>query len=692
MAIYPEIINNRMVTYQGINDYNQILIHEIPRMGRNNDFTGNINLAWGCNNQANDTDFSFLFGEGNQIKEENPEISGTGSCHFLFGKNNLVHRSNGHGFTFGEGLSVMSNGERVNITDIYKSIFLCGQYNALHDGTSYENAAFVIGNGAGEDIYDTETETWTTYNRKNLLQLDYNGKLRIIGDGGIEYGENMGNSVLSNAGDYGVAIGLGVNNTGDYACVFGYQVTNAGKYSLINGETINNNKSNGCNIICGKTIYNDSLYNLIIGDNIGQDTKKIQSNYSLNIGSYIENTGAYSIVFGKGISGSRLTNQADYSFVFGESNANLTARSLVFGVNNHTYMSEISDDIGNPTESFQHLIIGTSNQLYRTHGHAFLMGTGLVVSSHCDEDKSYLSTYVLGQYNLYDGVSYKNAAVVIGNGSGTGTRSNLLQLDYDGRLKLYNPTTKTATSLIQWDRWHWSEDHSQSTKLCLATYALESSIIYPANQSTNIGVYTAARDQVLNINRYPDGYYYQSLSDEGDKYWPATHYKFYAGSSDTYAKITCQNVLVPQEEYDLTLTNTFDISDLDITGFDELKYQSSYSTFALPKSLPNGLYLFTLESYLAKNQTSTWLAPQIYLSSVVSIENNQIMSPDSGRIQYYPYEIQTINSLFKVEYWETKIECKFCLRIATDMEATFACSNLEKNPPKARLIPLKLYI
>ena len=418
MAFNPEIINNKMVTYQGINDYNQILIHEIPRMGRNNDFTGNINLTWGRNNISQGSNYSFLFGEGNMIKPQYSSSvgSGTGSCHFLFGKDNLVHRNIGHGFVLGEGLIVGSNGTEEN--GVGKSIFMIGQYNAAKNIT-YTNTAMVIGNGSG--TADTE--------RSNLLQLDYNGFLRVFGNGGVEYGADFKNddnivvTELKNTGLYGLAFGVGAQNWSSCGFSFGQHTTN--------GSSENTSKG-----VCGFAFGNGVINTGTCGFAFGS-TAKNSADGGFAFGILTENKGAASFAFGH-----NTINEGSYSFVFGSSlydangkaypetnSENRAKHSILFGPDNK--ITPINTDSG---AGSGHVVLGSSNVVHREKGHAILLGHGLTIAS---ETNNYETTVGLGSFNKTEDINYANTALVIGKGVGESSRSNLLQLDYDGSLRIY---------------------------------------------------------------------------------------------------------------------------------------------------------------------------------------------------------------------------------------------------------------
>ena len=79
----PEIIKNKPITLQGLQDYNKQLRYEIPRMGLGNRVEGDFSYAFGCQNTILSNGVTAI---GYQLKVEgtrDPE-----SPLFIIGKQN----------------------------------------------------------------------------------------------------------------------------------------------------------------------------------------------------------------------------------------------------------------------------------------------------------------------------------------------------------------------------------------------------------------------------------------------------------------------------------------------------------------------------------------------------------------------------------------------------------------------------
>jgi hypothetical protein len=93
----PQGLGNRMVTWDGLNDFFNMLKNEIPRMGVNN-IAGSYSYSLGQNNKDYSR-LSFLVGDGNTVNVNEKEYS---YLNYLFGTNNHVNGGK-YTFTFGSG-------------------------------------------------------------------------------------------------------------------------------------------------------------------------------------------------------------------------------------------------------------------------------------------------------------------------------------------------------------------------------------------------------------------------------------------------------------------------------------------------------------------------------------------------------------------------------------------------------------
>lgn len=294
LQLHPKTINNKMVTYQGLQDFNNILIHEIPRMGSDNDFSAStLNLAWGIGNKdLKEGKFNLLFGEGNQTSTSAEAESS--NHNILFGTNNFVqagdynvilgneckiYKTPRRIFMFGEGLECPES----NVTDEDSNItMIFGKYNRLPETAS--NSALIIGNGS-EDIF-----------RSNLLSLFYDGSLQVNASEDFK----------------GITYGYECDNVSTSALVYGIAIKNGGETTI--------NYSGEGSIICGSNIDNRGHTSIVCGFN---------SNFLTLNGKSTHNEGSMSIVCGP-----NLQNYGNSSIVCGHSSQNHSNMSILLGTDN----------------------------------------------------------------------------------------------------------------------------------------------------------------------------------------------------------------------------------------------------------------------------------------------------------------------------------------------------------------------
>ena len=176
----PQGLGNRVVTYDGLVDFLEMLKDELPRMGYNNKHPySNYVYSAGVGNSIETAKYGKVIGYSNTVYSQNPElfqnflivgsnnkISSDGKNIFIFGTDNAGHGSNllligeeneanwdcTNAYGFGNNLTLTSD-----------AVWL-GQYNDLNDST--EKIVFGIGNG-------------NSNKRKNLLTIDEDGGIKF---------------------------------------------------------------------------------------------------------------------------------------------------------------------------------------------------------------------------------------------------------------------------------------------------------------------------------------------------------------------------------------------------------------------------------------------------------------------------------------------------------------------------------
>ena len=143
----PLNLGNRMVTWDGLNDFFNMLKNEIPRMGVNNSGVGPYLYLIGENNSVkNGASYSFLLGKENKLVYENTEvfIAGTNnqcecSQSIILGLSNII-KGDVNNYVIGAG----------NSTNDGSNIVL-GDYNVVSDSTYVLGHWNVGGKTTGQD-------------------------------------------------------------------------------------------------------------------------------------------------------------------------------------------------------------------------------------------------------------------------------------------------------------------------------------------------------------------------------------------------------------------------------------------------------------------------------------------------------------------------------------------------------------
>lgn len=148
----PQRLGNRMVTYDGLVDFLEMLKNEIPRMGKENTLTS-------------ESKYSLALGEGNLIN---------GKCTFVYGVSNNVRNSGA--FVIGDTNYINTDGTVVAGTGLedgqlssrYARRYLLGSFNIrIEDIDNPQDVALCFGSGL------------STRERENLLVLRYDGGVEL---------------------------------------------------------------------------------------------------------------------------------------------------------------------------------------------------------------------------------------------------------------------------------------------------------------------------------------------------------------------------------------------------------------------------------------------------------------------------------------------------------------------------------
>lgn len=192
----PQGLGNKMVTYDGLVDFLEMLKDEIPRMGYNNTI-------------AKDAAFSYAFGSSNILGEEDAERSGYS---YIFGAGNKVQQD-----TFNELYILGSSNRSIRAADSLDSIYNVYVLGNLNTNINNANHVYILGHsniaqgdsyteplfqayGFGNNLTLTSNAVWLgQYNdpndsiekivfgigngnwseRKNLLTIDEDGGIRF---------------------------------------------------------------------------------------------------------------------------------------------------------------------------------------------------------------------------------------------------------------------------------------------------------------------------------------------------------------------------------------------------------------------------------------------------------------------------------------------------------------------------------
>lgn len=278
----PQGLGNRMVTWDGLNDFFNMLKNEIPRMGVNN-IAGSYSYSLGQNNKDYSR-LSFLVGDGNKVNVNEKEYS---YLNYVFGSNNHVNGGK-YTFTFGSGnmhtvaedkdtlaCSVIFGNSNLNKGQL---CFLAGTHNRTDQAASY---TYVFGkeNYGGEDS-----------NKKSVGIRLFNGF--IVGHDNQISGPILSNGSPQNERIYVFGSGHKIHNARGIVC-FG------------DNNTVNNGKKITYNtFLCGSNLtgwYQGTTPAYILGQyndvEYDEDGNVIKS-AALMIGDGVENARSNLLVIG----------------------------------------------------------------------------------------------------------------------------------------------------------------------------------------------------------------------------------------------------------------------------------------------------------------------------------------------------------------------------------------------------------
>ncbi|MBA3920348.1 MAG: hypothetical protein H0X31_01040, partial [Nostocaceae cyanobacterium] len=425
----------------------------VPAVGT----AGAIQFSDGASNFTADST-NLTFDNSTKILTVSPGVNGTAA---KIGNGAFVSGFNGDGF-LGAGATINNGAWVATQTSHANSYFQAaggaGQYNIFTDtgltpGVGFNpNLRFSIGPTGKADIYtglldmhshkiqnvtnptnpqDVATKNYvdnaTPTGTANTVAF-FNGSGALSNDTTLRYfiatdSMTMGSGPLSVAGSAGSSLVRGIS-TGSSNMI----ATGAG--AMVSGQHFNNNFANAMSASgTGAHVLGAANDGQMYATNVGSIA--LGAAYAGSSGSpIIQSTGAGSIAAGLAVSNGVMTSSGSGSFAFGLSHGNNSSGTEVtasgdgslaggyaFGTQNTIASGKGAVSIGRD--------INTSSDFGQTFGIGHINNTYL--------------THVVGRYSVTPTsnpttFTSTDPAFVVGNGSGTGSRSNAFQVDKDGRL------------------------------------------------------------------------------------------------------------------------------------------------------------------------------------------------------------------------------------------------------------------